>query len=292
MPNYTKLFNSIVTSTIWTEDDKTRIVWITMLAIADQHGEVQASIPGLARVAGVSVEAAETAINRFLSPDAYSRTPDDEGRRIEKIDGGWALLNHGKYRLMASAADEKSNNAKRQKRHREKANRNATVTDSNVSVTHSNAKVTVITDIVEAEADTEVKAEEELNKLHSHTISAKDSVCVIESPFMDSPKETKSTMDDLMSKINALKSSWGKLARWTRNEMEALRGGVASQMETLTDDDWQLLKDFLNSTQVGYFRPDQRSKLCESFSGIWSTCERWKTETKYRTNNGTKSLFY
>ena len=124
------------------------------------------------------------------------------------------------------------------------------------------------------------------------TIKKKESVCVIESPFADLPKETKSTMDELMAKINGLKPSWQKLARWTRNEMEALRGGVASQMETLTDDDWQLLKDFLNSTQAGYFRPDQRAKLCESFSGIWSTCERWKTETKYKTNNGTKSLFY
>ena len=69
MPNYTKLFNSIVTSTIWTEDDKTRIVWITMLAIADQNGEVQASIPGLARLAAVSISDAEMAIAKFLGPD-------------------------------------------------------------------------------------------------------------------------------------------------------------------------------------------------------------------------------
>jgi len=138
----------------------------------------------------------------------------------------------------------------------------------------------------------EKRREEKIIKDTTPTIKKKDSVCVIESPFDDLPKETKSTMDELMAKINGLKPSWQKLARWTRNEMEALRGGVASQMETLTDDDWQLLKDFMNSTQAGYFRPDQRAKLCESFSGIWSTCERWKTETKYKTNNGTKSLFY
>ena len=41
---FTKLFNTIVTSTIWQEDDKTRIVWITMLAIADASGIVGASI--------------------------------------------------------------------------------------------------------------------------------------------------------------------------------------------------------------------------------------------------------
>jgi hypothetical protein len=125
--SYTKLFSSIVTSTIWTEDDKTRIVWITMLAIANKHGEVQASIPGLARVSGVSVEAAEAAINRFLAPDQYSRTPDDEGRRIEKIEGGWQLLNHAKYRAMASKDEAIQSNAERQRRHRQKKARNAVI---------------------------------------------------------------------------------------------------------------------------------------------------------------------
>ena len=45
MHSYTKLFSSIITSTIWMEDDKTRILWITLLAMADQHGEVYSSIP-------------------------------------------------------------------------------------------------------------------------------------------------------------------------------------------------------------------------------------------------------
>ena len=154
MPNYTKLFNSIVTSTIWTEDDKTRIVWITMLALADQNGEVHASIPGLARLAGVPLSDVESAITKFLNPDQYSRTPTNEGRRIAAIDGGWELLNHAKYRRMASLADQKDANAKRQKRHRD---RNATVTHSNGSVTGSNATVTVETDKAEAEADSKAE---------------------------------------------------------------------------------------------------------------------------------------
>jgi hypothetical protein len=149
MPTYTKLFNSIVTSTIWTEDDKTRIVWITMLAMSDKNGEVHASIPGLARVAGVSLQDCEMAIGKLLSPDEYSRTPDNEGRRIAKIDGGWELLNHAKYRLMASREDSKAATAERVRRHR---NRNA-------PVTVCNAPVTVGRDI--AEADTEAKADTE-----------------------------------------------------------------------------------------------------------------------------------
>ena len=146
MSGYTKLFNSIVTSTIWTEDDKTRIVWITMLALADKHGEVQASIPGLARVAGVSVADCEKALEKFLSPDPYSRTPDDEGRRIESIEGGWVLLNHGKYRDLASKEESKASNAVRQKRWRDRQRRNAKVTGSDAGVTEER-------DIADAKAE-------------------------------------------------------------------------------------------------------------------------------------------
>ena len=109
---YTKLFNTIVTSTIWQEDDKTRIVWITMLAIADQFGIVSAAIPGLASVANVSVEAARVAIKNLLAPDPDSRTKDFEGRRIEEVDGGWKILNYEKYRRMLNEEERKEYQAK------------------------------------------------------------------------------------------------------------------------------------------------------------------------------------
>lgn len=104
---FTKLFSSITESTIWCEDAETRLVWITMLAMADKKGRIWASIPGLANRARVPVEATEKALDKFLSPDAYSRTPDHEGRRIEPIDGGWRLLNHEKYRAMRDEEERK-----------------------------------------------------------------------------------------------------------------------------------------------------------------------------------------
>lgn len=132
-----------------------------MLAIANKHGEIQASIPGLARVAAVSVEDCERAINRFMTPDKYSRTPDDEGRRIEKIEGGWMLINHSKYRAMASKDEEKTATAIRQQRFRDQKKRNAIVTPSNAKVTPSNDAVTEDRDI--ADTDTDTKAKEEKN---------------------------------------------------------------------------------------------------------------------------------
>lgn len=105
--SYTKLFSTITASTIWGEPLATRVVWITMLAMADKHGQVMASVPGLARIANVSLEDCESALKTLRSPDPYSRTPDFEGRRIEDVPGGWFLLNYAAYRERMSKEDRR-----------------------------------------------------------------------------------------------------------------------------------------------------------------------------------------
>ena len=98
MSGYTKLFSTLPLSTIWKEPNETRIVWITMLALANMDGTVDSSIPGLADLARVDLDKCEAALKTLMSPDKYSRTKTDEGRRIKEIDGGWLILNHAKYR--------------------------------------------------------------------------------------------------------------------------------------------------------------------------------------------------
>jgi hypothetical protein len=117
---FTKLFNSIITSTIWSEDDKTHIVWITMLALCDRYGDISASIPGLAKVANVSIEATNAALENLMRPDPYSRTKDHQGRRIVEIDGGWHVFNYAKYRDMLSAEERKEYKAKKERERRER----------------------------------------------------------------------------------------------------------------------------------------------------------------------------
>lgn len=96
--SFTKLFASITDSSIWSEDNATRIVWITMLAMADSSGYVGASILGLAARARVSVPECEKALAKFLGPDPYSRTREYDGRRIMLADGGWTLVNYKRHR--------------------------------------------------------------------------------------------------------------------------------------------------------------------------------------------------
>ena len=124
-----------------------------MLALADKNGEVQASIPGLARIAGVSVSDCETAIGKFLAPDRYSRTTDDEGRRIEPIEGGWVLINHAKYREMASRDEAREADTKRKRRYREQLKRNGKLSQNVRDMSHDVPKNLHI-----AEADTEAEA--------------------------------------------------------------------------------------------------------------------------------------
>lgn len=123
-----------------------------MLAMADKNGRVWASVPGLANRARVPLADAEIALAAFLAPDAYSRTPDNEGRRIEPIDGGWRLLNHEKYR---SIRDEET--TKESKRNYINARRAAERAGVEQSRTESNA-VEHGRDNAEAEADTDAEA--------------------------------------------------------------------------------------------------------------------------------------
>lgn len=100
-----------------------------MLAMSDQDGIVEASIPGLARRAGVTVDVCEKAISTFLAPDPYSRTRDLDGRRIEEVDGGWRLLNHDKYRAKQNIEDVRERAAERQRRYVERKKASANVSE-------------------------------------------------------------------------------------------------------------------------------------------------------------------
>jgi hypothetical protein len=132
MAGYTKLFNSILASTIWRADDKVRIVWITLLAMADKNGIAEGSVPGLADFARVSVEDARRALSVLAAPDEDSRSKEFEGRRIEEVEGGWRLLNHSKYRSKMGA-DERREYLKQKQREYRKRRQQMSTNVNNVS---------------------------------------------------------------------------------------------------------------------------------------------------------------
>jgi len=120
---FTKLWHRIVTSSIWDERDPTRLLWITMLALANQDGYVESSFKSLALLARISEEDCRKGLEVLTSPDEDSRTKTDDGRRLEVTDGGWRILNYVDYREATSDDPHAVKNRERQKRHREKTSK-------------------------------------------------------------------------------------------------------------------------------------------------------------------------
>jgi hypothetical protein len=131
--SWTKLFNTIVTSSIWQADDATRLVWITMLATKNANGIVEASIIGLAYIARVSLENCQRAIKVLESPDPYSRTAEHEGRRIEKVSGGWKILNHELYREKGRSVERREYLRQKQAEHRARIKQECQPMSTNVN---------------------------------------------------------------------------------------------------------------------------------------------------------------
>ena len=106
----------ILSSSVWSQSAHVRLVWITLLILCDTDGYVGASVPGIASAAGVTLEQAEEAIELFQKPDRYSRTKDNEGRRLELAERGYRVLNFMAHIDRLSAERRRSRD--RVKKHR------------------------------------------------------------------------------------------------------------------------------------------------------------------------------
>jgi len=145
---YNKLFTKILDSPIWLEPDATRLVWITLLATMDEDGFCQyASVGNLARRAVVTLSRAEKAVGILQAPDRNSSDPDHEGRRIERVPGGWMVFNSKKYHDLATREHVRNQTRERVRKHRivhagEPTKRQLTLAECNRYVTVCNQNQT------------------------------------------------------------------------------------------------------------------------------------------------------
>ncbi len=120
---FVKLDTRILDSTLWIKRDL-REVFITALLMAEPmefdepqrqievdsldhtdfeappgwYGFVPAASFGIINRAGVDMEAGMVAIRKLGQPEIESRSPEFEGRRMIRINGGFLILNYMKYR--------------------------------------------------------------------------------------------------------------------------------------------------------------------------------------------------
>lgn len=100
MDRYVPIFSKIVDSSLWVEPDYVVKVFLTMLAKKDPDEVVRGSAFNIACWAKKSEREVLDALEILASPDRKRLEPQPfEGRRIEKVEGGWKLLNGEKYQL-------------------------------------------------------------------------------------------------------------------------------------------------------------------------------------------------
>lgn len=101
--SFVKLHTSILTSTVWGLTAPTRVVWVTLLLLADRSGTVNCTRSGLARIAAVTLSEVDDALAVLSASDPDSRDGTD-GARIAKCDGGWSIVNYAAFREQRTEA--------------------------------------------------------------------------------------------------------------------------------------------------------------------------------------------
>ena len=120
---YCKLFASLYQGTLRGRSNEI-LVFTNLLAHAGRDGTVDKHFRAIAEETGLAREDVEAAISVLESPDPESRSPDENGARIVRLDEhrvwGWRIVNYGKYRAIRSEEDRAEQNRISQQRWRDK----------------------------------------------------------------------------------------------------------------------------------------------------------------------------
>jgi hypothetical protein len=145
--DFTKLYRGITKSTVWVGQPRhVKLAWVTMLAEADEVGRVTTPVPGLAKLAEITVEEFEEALDIFMAPDKYSRSTELDGRRVVPLDdeeySGFRLVTHAKHRAKRDPAKRREQNRAAQERWRERnrvsqKSQTDSVADETTEVSHN-----------------------------------------------------------------------------------------------------------------------------------------------------------
>ena len=121
MDSFTPIFSKIVDSSIWEETYQVRVLWTTILALKDSDHVVRYNAYRLARRANMTEQEVIDALEVLLKPDTrrLEEQPYD-GRRLEKVEDGYLVLNGHVYEQMMRDVSRKVYKARKEREYRER----------------------------------------------------------------------------------------------------------------------------------------------------------------------------
>lgn len=106
MEYYVPLFSKIVDSSLWCEPDFVVKVFLTMLAKKDRDGVVRGTAFNIAQWAKKTEAEVLESLKVLSSPDTKRLEPQpNDGRRIERVEDGWLILNAEYYQKLMQKAN-------------------------------------------------------------------------------------------------------------------------------------------------------------------------------------------
>ena len=139
---YGKLFASMYDGTLYGQWEAI-VTFQQMIILCDSVGVLDMTPPALAARTSIPLDIIEKGISALESPDPYSRSPDQDGRRIERLDDhrpwGWRIINHHRYRQMGSVEAKKEADRERIARKRA-TSRNVSQPVAEVAYTDTNRR--------------------------------------------------------------------------------------------------------------------------------------------------------
>ena len=158
---YGKIFQQIYDSSI-AEDPKVRFTFMDLIVLADSDGVVDMTHEAIARRTNVDIEWVRRSIAALEGPDPKSRSPNENGARIIRMDDhrdwGWIIVNFDRFRAVATDEQRREKTKLRVRKHRSNqinASDSNTVTPCNASVTppYASASASVQEKGVQGEED-------------------------------------------------------------------------------------------------------------------------------------------
>jgi len=103
-----------------------------LLVLADMDGVVDMTHEAIARITNRPLDVIRSTISDLEGPDPRSRTPDNSGARLKRLDDhrdwGWVIINYDTFRAMANEEQRRTKTLLRVKKHRENARKTHSVT--------------------------------------------------------------------------------------------------------------------------------------------------------------------